>query len=164
MWIDINGWEGLYEVNECGEVKNKLNGNLLAGDRNSGGYCRVCLYNIHHVPRKQRFFRHRLVAQHFIPNPNKLPEVNHKDLNKEHNFVGNLEWCSKKENELHSRIYGTKEYKPFKVLFKNGNNMICDAASELSDKIGVSIGTIRHWLHKRCRGYEKYGIANIEYV
>lgn len=45
---------------------------------------------------------HRAVACTFIPNPNNLPQVNHKDCNKLHNFVTNLEWVSNKENSDHA--------------------------------------------------------------
>lgn len=164
MWVDVKNWENLYEVNDCGDIRNKQKGNLLVGDKNSIGYERVCLYNINHVPRKQRFFRHRLVAEHFIPNPDKLPEVNHKDTNIKHNFKENLEWCTKKENELHSRIRGSKEYKPFKTTFNNGEIKVYHVAGELADEIGVTAGCVRHWLKGFNGGYEKYDIKNIEYI
>lgn len=47
---------------------------------------------------QKHFFVHRLVSLTFIPNPDNLPEVNHKDENKTNNMVGNLEWCSKSYN------------------------------------------------------------------
>nr|DAF58691.1 MAG TPA: NUMOD4 motif protein [Siphoviridae sp. ctxMM9] len=55
MWKDIPEWEDYYEVNENGEVRNKITKKLIVGDINNAGYYRVCLY---HKPRKQRFFRH----------------------------------------------------------------------------------------------------------
>ena len=98
MWKDIKGWEKLYEVNENGEVRNKLTGNLIVGDINNCGYHRVCLYNKQNIPSKQRFFRHRLVAELFIPNPNNLPEVDHKDANRMNPSKENLEWVTHEEN------------------------------------------------------------------
>ena len=44
------------------------------------------------------FLIHRLVATHFIPNPNNLPEINHKNKNRSDNRVENLEWCDRKKN------------------------------------------------------------------
>ena len=119
MWKDIKNWENIYQISDSGDVRNKITGNIIKGDRNSSGYFRVCLYDKNHIPEKQRFFRHRLVAEHFIPNPFGYQEVNHKDHNLEHNYVSNLEWCTRNDNELDSRMFGTKKYRPFKVIFKN---------------------------------------------
>ena len=77
MWKDIKNWENIYQINDSGDVRNKITGNIIKGDRNSSGYFRVCLYDKNHIPEKQRFFRHRLVAEHFIPNPFGYQEVNH---------------------------------------------------------------------------------------
>jgi len=46
------------------------------------------------------FYVHRLVADHFIPNPDNLPEVNHKDWNIDNNHVSNLEWITLLDNRL----------------------------------------------------------------
>lgn len=44
MWKDIKGLEEYYEINENGEVKNKITKKILKGDVNNCGYHRVCLY------------------------------------------------------------------------------------------------------------------------
>lgn len=164
MWKDIHGWEGLYEVNTEGEVRNKRTQRLIIGDANSEGYLRVCLYCKEHNPEKQRFFRHRLVAEHFIPNPNCKPEVNHKDTILTHNNVKNLEWITKRENEIHSHKCGSKLYRPFKVRYESGVIQKFEVASQLSEKIGVTRRTIYNWLKGVCGGYKKYGIDTITYI
>jgi len=49
---------------------------------------------------------HRLVAQAFIPNPNNLPQVNHRDCNRTNNFVDNLEWCNNSYNQKYRDKFG----------------------------------------------------------
>ena len=46
-----------------------------------------------------------MLAEAFIPNPDNLPEVNHKDENKQNPSVNNLEWCTSKYNSN----YGTRK-------------------------------------------------------
>ena len=48
--------------------------------------------------RGNKKYIHRLVAEAFLPNPNNLPEVDHKDTNGLNNKVSNLQWCSRQEN------------------------------------------------------------------
>lgn len=145
-------------------VKNKHTGHLLTGDSNSLGYQRVCLYCNDHNPKKQRFFRHRLVAEHFIPNPNNLPEVNHKDFNIKNNRIENLEWISREGSELHSRVFGSKEYKPFEVVYCGGESERFHAKRLLTEKLGVTSAAVKFWLHNNNRGFEKYNIESIKYV
>src|SRR6202044_1914587 len=53
---------------------------------------------------------HRLVGLVFLPNPNRLPEINHEDGNKCNNRVGNLEWCTRRHNSIHALITGLRPY------------------------------------------------------
>lgn len=160
MWKAIKNWEKYYEINEYGDVRNIKTGNLLKGDTNSEGYPRVTLY---HNNKKKRFFRHRLVAEHFIENPYCLPEVNHIDGDVLNSYVGNLEWCTKEYNELHSRKHGKKEYKPFYVTWENNRNEMFDTKGQLARRLNVTRGLIKHWLHNVSYTYTKYGIKEIKY-
>ena len=86
-----------YEVSSLGRVKNKETEHILKGGIDKG-YPFVCLS----VGKNQITKRvHRLVAEAFLPNPNELPEINHKDGNKQNNTIFNLEWCSRADNVKH---------------------------------------------------------------
>ena len=114
IWKDIEEYEGYYQVSNLGRIKSlsreKImpNGTLcftkeriLSLNKNRNGYMSVSLYKNN---KRETFRIHRLVAIAFIPNPNNLTDVNHKDENKENNCVDNLEWCDKSYNNR----YGTK--------------------------------------------------------
>lgn len=100
-WRDIEGYEGLYQVSSEGRVMNVRNGKLKIFYYGTGGYKRVMLWKNN---KSKNYPVHRLVAKAFIPNPDNLPQVNHKDECKENNSVENLEWCSLDYN----LSYGTR--------------------------------------------------------
>lgn len=122
IWKDIKGYESAYQVSNYGQVRSlprviqypthqqTHKGKFLKGVPNSKGYLRVIL------PGK-RYFIHRLVAEHFIPNPENLPQVNHNDGNKENNKVDNLEWVNNSKNQKHGRELGI-----IKNSFGEGNH------------------------------------------
>ena len=110
IWKAVPGYEGLYEVSNCGRVrsldrwvkgsfagKRLMKGRILKVGVASNGYCMVVLTKGHAKTV------HRLVAKAFIPNPDNLPMINHKDEDKTNNHVDNLEWCDK----VYNANYGT---------------------------------------------------------
>ena len=100
-WKPVVGYEGHYQVSNFGRVKSiKFGKEIILKQKIKDGYYYVGLSKNGIV---KNYFVHRLVAEAFIPNPNNLPQVNHKDENKLNNSVDNLEWCDAKYN----RNYGT---------------------------------------------------------
>ena len=105
-WKDIVGYENEYQINQFGEIRTLKDSPKLKkydvlkpqiSKRN--GYVYQMLYK----NGKEKLLRvHRLVAMAFLPNPNNLPQVNHKDGNKQNNSVDNLEWCEQSDNMKHA--------------------------------------------------------------
>lgn len=100
-WRPIKGYEGLYEVSNFGRVKSLGKGKTWKGEKilklctNYGGYS---LAHLCKEGTRKHYTVHRLVATSFIPNPDNLPCINHKDCNPLNNCVWNLEWCDYKYN------------------------------------------------------------------
>lgn len=84
-----------YTIDTEGNVYSKRKHKYLKQTINKYGYCKVTLQKDKY---KKMYSVHRLVAEAFIPNYNKLPQVNHIDGNKQNNHVANLEWCTAKHN------------------------------------------------------------------
>lgn len=103
LWKQINNYEN-YEVSSFGNIRNKNTGRILKTSK-IGGYYYVGLSKngITHS-----FKVHRLVAETFIVNLEKKPQVNHKDKNSLNNNLNNLEWVTNKENSVH-RSNGVKQ-------------------------------------------------------
>lgn len=116
-WRPIKGFDNRYEVSSDGRVASK---NYMKSGRrvelkqfkSDNGYMRVGLSN---GGKLQTVSVHRLVASAFIPNPDNLPQVNHKNENKSDNRVENLEWC----NQNYNNEYGSR---PKRVMEHNQNN------------------------------------------
>jgi hypothetical protein len=95
---DIQGYEGLYAVTSCGKVWSYKSKKFLKPVDAGYGYMVVCLSK-GNVLRNKRI--HRLVAEAYLPNPDNLPDVNHKNECKTDNYINNLEWVSHKDNCNH---------------------------------------------------------------
>ena len=139
IWKDIEGYEGLYQVSNLGRVRSlgrtiqrrtrwgttadySVEGKILKILSSSYNACYVHLFDMNGKSTNHKV--HRLVAQAFIPNPNNLSDVNHKDENRKNNNVENLEWMSHVDN----CNYGTRNErtkaklsKPVQQLDADGN-------------------------------------------
>ena len=102
-WKAIAGYEEIYEVSDLGRVRSLKfwKEKILKPQKDKGGYLHVGLSKDGQI---KHTYVHRLVAEAFIPNPQGLETVNHKDEDKTNNSVANLEWMSNKDN----LNYGTR--------------------------------------------------------
>ena len=101
---DIVEYKGIYAVTPEGEVYSYKRKKFLKPWANGDGYLYVRLYK---NGKGKKYYIHRLVAEAYIPNPDNLPQINHKDENKTNNCLHNLEWCDAKYN----MNYGTRNEK-----------------------------------------------------
>lgn len=138
VFLSVPGYEGLYEVSNLGNIKSLRSGKLLKQSSDKVGYKLVSLTK---DGKSRSFSVHRLVAMAFLPNPENLPEVNHKDETHDNNCVENLEWCSKKYN----RNYGTYKERMSKTQKALGtrNNKSISAYSKTTNKFVKSYDSIQ---------------------
>ena len=183
VWKDIKGYEGLYQVSNLGRVRSldrevkcrtsssgvsKRKGYILKPGIASNGYLMVALYN--NKVQKCRTM-HSLIAEAFIPNPDMLPCVNHKNGNRTDNRLENLEWVTYSENNYHAvrKLGRTSPWKgkfgkdnphskPVIQLSKDGKIIAeYESAKDAARKLNTSQGRISDC----CRGEKKYHLGYI---
>lgn len=117
IFVPIKGYEDLYEISNKGRLK--ILAKYVRGKNDRWIYKKCTISS--HVYSKEEYYMftlydkfqnlryvsvHRLVADHFIPNPKNLPYINHIDGDKKNNDVSNLEWCNAKYNATHAAGLG----------------------------------------------------------
>lgn len=96
IWKDIKGYEGLYRISDRGNILIvRTHKHRSLWKKTGKNYYFIDLWN---KGVKKNFAVHRLVATHFIDNPEEKPEVHHIDHNPENNNVSNLMWVTGEEN------------------------------------------------------------------
>ena len=164
-WKPIKGYEGIYEVSDEGEVRSLdrplktsilhvseriVKGKILKQNAKQNGYKTVdlCIEN-----KPKTTLVHRLVADAFMPIPDNLRFVNHKDSNRANNAASNLEWVTSSENRLHGMRSGNVRYGKRKVL--------CVETGQLFDRVGIAAEWVRTNYPERARGQARVTAHNI---
>lgn len=161
IWKDIRGYEGLYQVSNLGRVKSLAwpchhkKSKILKPFNNGRGYSVVCLYTVDAKKKVKKFLVHRLVADAFIPNPNKKTDVNHKSGIKTDNSVSNLEWATKSENMRHaSYTLNAGRHKQRVLCIETGLEF--NSVREAGRKTSINYSNIifaAHGKYKKAGGY-----------
>ena len=148
IWKDIEGYEGLYQVSNMGNVKS-LNYNhtgkekILKGIDTGIGYLQLHLCK---DGKRKNYFVHQLVATAFCENQEGYTEVNHINEDKSDNRADNLEWCSRQYNVEYSKAKAT-------VGINKVSGLILEfpSAREASRILGIDPSSIT----KCCKGKRK---------
>lgn len=147
IWVPVNGYEGHYEVSNMGQLRS-IDRVLKCGTKNrihhgkiksltphyKNGYFSVML-KVKSI--EKRCFIHRLVAEHFIPNPENKKEVNHKEGIKSKNTVNDLEWATPKENTQHSIHTGLNTNSDAVIITKDTAIVEFKSKKECAKFLGV---------------------------
>lgn len=129
VWKPIPGWEGLYEISNLAKVrhlpytrgkgKHIYGGKIIKPYKNNNGYWMIALMWKH---KQKNMLLHRALAMAFIPNPNNLPFINHKDSDRANCTIDNLEWCDRSYNTKYSYDFNNRRaYMNWKKGIKHSN-------------------------------------------
>lgn len=116
IWENVAGYDGKYRVSTFGRVASLATGEYcLRKPANMSGYLYVTLFR---NGKGKRCAVHRLVAEAFLPNPNNLPVVNHKDRNPQNCRLDNLEWTTNSDNIRHAYQTESKVTTPARLAYE----------------------------------------------
>ena len=160
-WRDTYIYGEKYQVSNTGIIRNKLTGKILNPNKDCKGYLRISLSK-NNV--KETIKVHRAVAIAFVGNPNNLPQVNHKDGNKENNRVENLEWVSNYDNMQHAIKngltnhvdYAGRKRRPIIGISDAGETVKFDSLAEAEANLNICRGNLCNVLKGKrnmCGGY-----------
>lgn len=148
VWKDIKGYENLYKVSNLGNIYSVKRNRYLKNKLTKSGYCYVFLCKKGKI---KKFLIHRLVAFHFLKNPNNLPTINHIDENKTNNCVNNLEYMTHKDNVRYSQAKKVYQYDKSLKLIK-----LWDSVMDIERDLNIKSGNISNCCNHRRKTTKGY--------
>ena len=180
---NLIGYEGLYIIDNLGNVVScpRVQGarfvnqyKILGTKINRLGYKEVALSK---DGKTRTVLLHRLLAMHFVDNPDNLPCVNHKNGIKADNRIENLEWCTRSWNTKHAyehNLGGFREhanagiramnedaqYVVVRLIGPDGVEYQFGSTREAAEFVGANIDAVTSAIrkHQRVRGYQAFGL------
>lgn len=153
---DIKNYEGVYAVTEDGQVWSYRSNKFLKQKETNCGYLSVQLSTKATNNKVKECYVHRLVAEAFLPNPDNLPQVNHKDENKTNNHVSNLEFCTASYNINFGTCHKQAVDKLKKPVYCVELNKTFNSLKEAAEELKLWANNISNCLtgrFKTCGGY-----------
>lgn len=140
MWKPIINYEEIYEINEYGDIRNILTGRIISPYLNNKGYKIVDLSK---NGTRTKYLVHRLVAIHFVPNPNNHPIVLHKDNIKTNIHYSNLKWGTYSENNSQAIKDGLNnipkpDNRKHYEIYNENDSIICFGGKSVLETIGCN--------------------------
>ena len=179
---EVCGYEGLYLIDSLGNVvscprqqgSRFVNQYKILGTKiNRLGYKEVALSK---DGKTRTVLLHRLLALHFIDNPNNLPCVNHRNGVKTDNRLENLEWCTRSQNTKHAyenNLGGFRDnvnagiramneltkYVSVMLIAPDGSEMYFPGTKEAAEFLGTKSDEVTRAIRKgqRVRGHKAFG-------
>lgn len=160
IWKDLSRCNK-YECSNLGRIRDKKTKNILKGSVDNHGYVR---YDLCSEGKRFVVSGHRAVAETFIPLVKDKKYINHIDGNKTNNIITNLEWCTAKENTMHSinilgKQTGGLNKKPI-ICIETG--IIYNSAYEAENIFNIHHGVITSVLKGRKKAWRKLHFKYIE--
>ena len=153
--VEISEYSG-YLVTPHGQIYSKKSRRFLNPSKNNAGYLIIDLhadeydknkdhskYTRKRASKRKKFRVHRLVAEHFIPNPQQYAEVNHKNKNRIDNRIENLEWVSSAQNLQHAHNKAIAQFTKNGCLVGNYSSI-----NEASEKTKINYKNISSCVRK----------------